>query len=52
LIKNKDLDVRNSPLDRLATLASRLIACAKGACDTAAPIGVSIGLMAGIDTIL
>jgi hypothetical protein len=52
LIKSKDLDVRNSPLDKLATLASRLIACAKGACETAAPIGVSIGIMAGVDTML
>ena len=44
--------VRNSPLDKLATLAGKLIFCIKGSCDTAAPIGVSLGTMAGHDTML
>ncbi|RKP12384.1 hypothetical protein BJ684DRAFT_6803, partial [Piptocephalis cylindrospora] len=51
-LKKNDLEVRNSPLDKFATLASKLIFCAKGACDTIAPIGVSLGLLAGFDTIL
>lgn len=52
VFKNKELDVRNSPLDRFASLAGKLIFCAKGACDTAAPIGSALGLMAGVDQLL
>jgi len=52
LIKNGDLDVKNSPINRIASLASRLISCAKGACETAAPVGVTLGIMAGFDTML
>ena len=33
-------------------LAGKLIFCAKGACDTAAPIGSALGLMAGVDQLL
>jgi hypothetical protein len=52
--KNKDLDVKNSPLDKFATLANKLIWCVKGSCDTIAPVGVSLGFMAGLgrDSIL
>lgn len=32
LWKNKKLEVRNSPLDRFATLGFKLVACAKGVC--------------------
>lgn len=52
ILKNKDLEIRNSPLDKFATYAGKLIFCAKGACDTVAPIGVVLGIMAGFDTIL
>jgi hypothetical protein len=44
--------VRNSPLDHLARLSARLILCGKGICDSAQPIGVSMGIMIGIDTFL
>jgi len=50
--KNKDLDVKNSPLDKFATLANKLIWCVKGSCDTIAPVGISLGFMAGLDSIL
>lgn len=49
LFKSDDLDVRNSPLDRFATLAAKIILCSKGLCETAAPVGVVFGGMAGID---
>lgn len=52
IMRSKDLEIRNSPLDKFATLASKLIFCVKGACDTAAPLGVALGVMAGFDTIL
>lgn len=52
IMKSKDLEIRNSPLDKFATLASKLIFCVKGACDTAVPLGVALGVMAGFDTIL
>jgi hypothetical protein len=48
-LKSDDLDVRNSPLDRLASITARLLFCAKGAWDVAAPIGVIYGAMAGIE---
>ena len=51
IMKSKDLEIRNSPLDKFATLASKLIFCVKGACDTAVPLGVALGVMAGFDTI-
>ena len=51
-MKSKDLEIRNSPLDKFATLASKLIFCIKGACDSAVPLGVALGVMAGFDTIL
>jgi len=52
IMRSKDLEIRNSPLDKFATLASKLIFCIKGACDTAVPLGVALGVMAGFDTIL
>ena len=52
VFKKKELEVRNSPLDRFATMAGKLIFCAKGACDSAVPIGTAVGLMAGMDQLL
>jgi hypothetical protein len=52
IMRSKDLEIRNSPLDKFATLASKLIFCVKGACDSVAPLGVALGVMAGFDTIL
>ena len=51
VFKSEDLDVRNSPLDRFASIAARIIWCSKGFCETAAPVGVVFGGMAGIDEI-
>ena len=51
-LKSEKLDVKNSPLDHLARLSARLILCAKGVCDGAQPVGVSMGIMLGIDTVL
>lgn len=45
-------DVRNSPLDRFASLAAKLIVCAKGACEVAIPITTAIGAMAIYDDYL
>jgi len=52
LLKSGALDVRNSPLDKNASLLVRVLACAKGACDTATPIGLGLGLMLGADQTL
>jgi len=49
VLKSDELDVRNSPLDRFASIAARIILCSKGLCETAAPVGVVFGGMAGID---
>ena len=51
LLKSDKLDIWNSPLSRLATIYSKKILCAKGACDTAAPIGGVLGFMGGVDAI-
>lgn len=49
LLKSDELDVRNSPLDKLASKVARFILCSKGLCEAAAPVGVVFGGMAGID---
>lgn len=49
VLNSDDLDVRNSPLDRFASIVARIILCSKGFCETAAPVGVVFGGMAGID---
>ena len=51
VFNSNELEVRNSPLDRLASHIAKVIWCAKGACDAVAPIGVAFGTMAGIDEI-
>lgn len=51
-LKSDKLDIRNSPLDHMARLSSRLILCAKGLCDQAQPVGIAMGIMLGIDTAL
>lgn len=43
VLNSDKLEVRNSPLDRLASHISKVIWCAKGACNAAAPIGVTFG---------
>lgn len=51
VLKSDQLNIRNSPLHRVASLCSKLIFCAKGACDAVAPVGVTLGIMGGIDGI-
>ena len=48
----KDLEVRNSPLDRYATVIARVVFCAKGVCEIAPYVGGSLGLMLGVDQVL
>ena len=52
LFKNKELDVRNSPLDRLASLTVKALVCLKNGCEVAQPIGLMLGLLLGTDEIL
>lgn len=49
VLKSDALDIRNSPLDRMARIAARLIMCSKGACELMAPIGLFYGAMCGLD---
>jgi hypothetical protein len=51
-LKSDKLDIKNSPLDHFARLSARLLLCAKGVCDQAQPVGVSMGILLGIDTSL
>lgn len=51
-IKSDKFYIRNSPLDRLATLAAKAFFFLKGACETAQPIANTIALMITTDTIL
>lgn len=52
VLKSKDLEIRNSPLNIYASIVSKAIFCAKGLCESAQPVGVSLGLMIGFDEIL
>lgn len=52
IIKRGDLEIRNSPLDRLATRIASLVACSKGVCEYVLLIGGALGLMLGMDQIL
>ena len=52
IFKSDKFDIRNSPLDRLATLGAKALWCLKGACETAQPLGVTLGLMISTDAIL
>ncbi len=52
IFKNNDLDIRNSPRDKMATLIAKAIFCAKGACDSAQPVGATLGIMLGVDEVL
>ena len=51
LLKSDALEVKNSPLDRIATFGARLVLCLKGSCEAAQPIGVALGLALGTDEI-
>lgn len=52
IIKSDQLEIKNSPLDRLATLSAKTLLCLKGLCETAQPVGLTLGLMLGTDEIL
>ena len=47
-VRNGNLLVRNSPLDKFSSQAARLIWCSKIFCEVAAPIGIMYGGMSGI----
>lgn len=49
VFKSDELDVKNSPTYRLASLMARIIWCSRGFCETAAPFGFVFGGMAVID---
>ena len=52
LWKNNKLEVRNSPLDHLASLTFKLAACIKGACVAGAGSATVLGLGFGADKLL
>lgn len=52
IFKSDIFEIKNSPVDRFATLGARALWCLKGACETAQPVGVTLGLMISTDQIL
>lgn len=52
ILKSDKLEVRNSPLDRLAFLSARALWCFKTSCEAAPNIGLGLGLMVSTDEIL
>jgi len=52
LIKSDKLDIKISPLDKSATLGARALLCFKGVCESAQPVGLTLGLKLGTDEIL
>nr|YP_010164136.1 hypothetical protein K8J96_mgp42 [Metarhizium album]QRK27501.1 hypothetical protein [Metarhizium album] len=52
VLKSDKLDIRNSPLDKIATIATKFIWCIKGSCDQLPNIGIGLGLGAAMDQIL
>ena len=51
-IKKGELNVRNSPIDRYASLFSKFIFCFKGCCQVAAGNGLAISIFTVIDTVI
>ena len=52
ILRSDKLDIKNSPLDHLATLAARVIFCAKGTCGVVQPVALSLGFMLGADEVI
>ena len=52
LWKNKELEVKNSPLDRVATFSVKLITCVKGTCVLGLSGGTALDMGLGIDELL
>jgi len=51
-IKSGKLDVKNSPIDKIASLAGKFILCIKGSCENLPHLGIGLGIGAGLDQIL
>lgn len=52
ILSSSEVEVRNSPLDKIATLTIKAILCAKGICEITAPIGGLLGGMSAADALL
>jgi len=52
ILKSDELDIRNSPLDRFASAAARVLLCGKGFCQDIQPVGTALGIMLASDEIL
>jgi hypothetical protein len=52
VLRTDELDVKNSPLDRLATLTARVLFCAKGLCYVGGVTGSAIGSGLALDAAL
>lgn len=52
VLKSNELDIRNSPFDKFATVLGKSMLCVKGVCDYAPSLGTSIGYFAILDQIL
>ena len=52
LWRNNKFQVRNSPLNKLATFAANLVACVKGTCVLGLSGGTALGMGLGIDELL
>ena len=51
-LKSDKLDVKNSPIDRIATIAGKALWCIKGSCDQLPHLGLGLSLGAVTDQIL
>jgi hypothetical protein len=51
-LKSDKLDVKNSPVDRLSTLAVKILWCIKGSCDQLPHLGLGLSLGVATDQIL
>ena len=51
-LKSDKLDIGNSPLDKLSTIAVKALWCIKGSCDKLPNLGIGLGLGAVTDQIL
>lgn len=49
VLKSDALDIKNSPFDKMSTMAARFIMCSKGFCEIVAPFGVIYGGMTFYD---
>ena len=52
VLKSGELDIKNSPIRRVASAASKGYFCFKGLCDGISVTGVGLGFCAGVDGIL